>query len=62
MVGIYLGSLLVMGLLGLTVFAITELTDNILIGAGTGLLVVLIIVFLVYRATLKKYTKGFMDV
>ena len=61
-VGIYLGSLLVMGLLGLTVFAITELTDNILIGAGTGLLVVLIIVFLVYRATLKKYTKGFMDV
>ncbi|MBP2015777.1 hypothetical protein [Anaerococcus degeneri] len=59
---IYLGSLVIMGLLGLMVFAITEATDNIMIGAGTAFLVVLIISFLVYKACLKKYTKGFMDV
>lgn len=59
---IYLGSLVIMGLLGLMVFAITEATDNIMIGAGTAFLAVLIISFLVYKACLKKYTKGFMDV
>ena len=59
---LYLGSLVIMGLLGLMVFAITELTDNIVIGAGTAFLAVLIISFLVYKACLKKYTKGFMDV
>lgn len=59
---IYLGSLVIMGLLGLMVFAITEATDNIVIGAGTAFLAVLIISFLVYKACLKKYTKGFMDV
>lgn len=61
-VGLYLGSLVIMGLLGLMVFAITEATDNIIIGAGAAIIVVLIITFLVYKATLKKYTKGFMDV
>ena len=61
-VGLYLGSLVIMGLLGLMVFAITEATDNIIIGAGAAILAVLIITFLVYRACLKKYTKGFMDV
>lgn len=61
-VGLYLGSLVIMGLLGLMVFAITEATDNIIIGAGVAIIVVLIITFLVYKATLKKYTKGFMDV
>lgn len=59
---LYLGSLVIMGLLGLMVFAITEATDNIIIGAGAAILAVLIITFLVYRACLKKYTKGFMDV
>lgn len=59
---IYLGSLVIMGLLGLMAFAITEATDNIMIGAGTAFLAVLIISFLVYKACLKKYTKGFMDV
>lgn len=59
---LYLGSLVIMGILGLMVFAITELTDNIIIGAGVAFLAVLIITFLIYRATLKKYTKGFMDV
>lgn len=59
---LYLGSLVIMGLLGLMVFAITELTDNIMIGAGVAFLAVLIITFLIYRACLKKYTKGFMDV
>ena len=59
---LYLGSLVIMGLMGLMVFAITELTDNIIIGAGVAFLAVLIITFLIYRATLKKYTKGFMDV
>lgn len=61
-VGLYLGSLVIMGLLGLMVFAITEATDNIIIGAGAAILAVLVITFLVYKATLKKYTKGFMDV
>ena len=51
-----------MGLLGFVVFIITEATDNIIIGAGAAILAVLIITFLVYRACLKKYTKGFMDV
>ncbi|WP_311480472.1 hypothetical protein [uncultured Anaerococcus sp.] len=59
---LYLGSLVIMGLLGLMVFAITELTDNIMIGAGVSFLAVAIITFLIYRACLKKYTKGFMDV
>lgn len=59
---LYLGSLVIMGLLGLMVFAITELTDNIMIGAGVAFLAVVIITFLIYRACLKKYTKGFMDV
>lgn len=59
---LYLGSLVIMGLLGLMVFAITEATDNIIIGAGAAILAVLVITFLVYRACLKKYTKGFMDV
>ena len=59
---LYLGSLVIMGLLGLMVFAITEATDNIIIGAGAAIIVVLIITFLVYKATLKKYNKGFMDV
>lgn len=59
---LYLGSLVIMGLLGLMVFAITELTDNIMIGAGVALLAVSIITFLIYRACLKKYTRGFMDV
>ena len=59
---LYLGSLVIMGLLGLMVFAITEATDNIIIGASAAILAVLIITFLVYRACLKKYTKGFMDV
>ena len=61
-VGLYIGSLIVMGLLGFLVFIITEATDNIIIGAGAAAVVVLIITFLVYRACLKKYTKGFMDV
>ena len=59
---LYLGSLVLMGLLGLMVFMITEATDNIILGAGAALLLVLIITFLIYRATLKKYTRGFMDV
>ena len=59
---LYLGSLVIMGLLGLMVFAITEATNNIIIGAGAAILAILIITFLVYRACLKKYTKGFMDV
>ena len=59
---LYLGSLVIMGLLGLMVFAITEATDNIIIGAGAAILAVLVITFLVYRACLKKYSKGFMDV
>lgn len=59
---LYLGSLVVMGLLGFMVFAITEATDNIMIGASVAFITVLIITFLIYRATLKKYTKGFMDV
>lgn len=61
-VGLYIGSLIVMGLLGFLVFIITEATDNIIIGAGAAIIAVLIITFLVYRASLKKYTKGFMDV
>ena len=61
-VGLYIGSLIVMGLIGFIVFIITEATDNIIIGAGAAIIVVLIITFLVYKATLKKYTKGFMDV
>ena len=61
-VGLYIGSLIVMGLIGFIVFIITEATDNIIIGAGVAIIVVLIITFLVYKATLKKYTKGFMDV
>lgn len=61
-VGLYLGSLAIMGLLGFMVFIITEATDNIIIGAGAAILAVLVITFLVYRACLKKYTKGFMDV
>lgn len=59
---LYLGSLVMMGLLGFMVFMITEATDNIILGAGAALLLVLIITFLIYRATLKKYTRGFMDV
>ena len=59
---LYLGSLVIMGLLGLMVFIITEATDNIMIGAGVAFLAVVIITFLIYRACLKKYTKGFMDV
>lgn len=61
-VGLYIGSLIVMGLMGFLVFIITEATDNIIIGAGAAIIAVLIITFLVYRASLKKYTKGFMDV
>ena len=61
-VGLYIGSLIVMGLLGFMVYIITQATDNIIIGAGSAIIAVLIIVFLVYRASLKKYTKGFMDV
>lgn len=61
-VGLYIGSLIVMGLLGFLVFIITEATDNIIIGAGAAIIAVLIITFLVYRACLKKYRKGFMDV
>ena len=59
---LYLGSLVLMGILGFMVFMITEATDNIILGAGAALLLVLIITFLIYRATLKKYTRGFMDV
>ena len=59
---LYLGSLVMMGLLGFMVFMITEATDNIILGTGAALILVLIITFLVYRATLKKYTRGFMDV
>ena len=57
-----LGSFAIMGLLGFVVFIITEATDNIILGAGAAFFLVLIITFLIYRATLKKYTKGFMDV
>lgn len=59
---IYLGSLAIMGLLGFMVFIVTEFTDNIIIGAGLAFLAVVIITVLVYKACLKKYTKGFMDV
>ena len=59
---IYLGSLVIMGLLGFMVFIVTESTDNIIIGAGLAFLAVVIITVLVYKACLKKYTKGFMDV
>lgn len=59
---IYLGSLAIMGLLGFMVFIVTESTDNIIIGAGLAFLAVVIITVLVYKACLKKYTKGFMDV
>lgn len=59
---LYLGSMVIMGLLGFMAFRITEATDNIILGAGAALLLILIITFLVYRATLKKYTRGFMDV
>ena len=61
-VGLYIGSLVLMGLIGFMIYIITEVTDNILFGAGAAFIVVLIITFLVYRACLKKYTKGFMDV
>lgn len=59
---IYLGSLVIMGLLGFMVFIVTEFTDNIIIGAGLAFLAVVVITVLVYKACLKKYTKGFMDV
>ena len=59
---IYLGSLAIMGLLGFMVFIVTEFTDNIIIGAGLAFLAVVIITVLVYKACLKKYTRGFMDV
>ena len=61
-VGLYIGSLALMGLIGFMIYIITEATDNILFGAGAAFIAVLIITFLVYRACLKKYTKGFMDV
>ena len=61
-VGFYLGSLIVMGILALIVFAITETTDNIILGAGSAFLLVLLVTFIVLKACLKKYTKGFMDV
>ena len=61
-VGLYIGSLSLMGLIGFMIYIITEATDNILFGAGAAFIAVLIITFLVYRACLKKYTKGFMDV
>ena len=51
-----------MGLLGFMVFIVTEFTDNIIIGAGLAFLAVVVITVLVYKACLKKYTKGFMDV
>ena len=59
---IYLGSLVIMGLLGFMVFIVTEFTDNIIIGAGLAFLAVVVITVLVYKACLGKYTKGFMDV
>lgn len=59
---IYLGSLAIMGLLGFMFFIVTEFTDNIIIGAGLAFLAVVIITVLVYKACLKKYTRGFMDV
>ena len=59
---LYLGSMVIMGLLGFIAFRITEATDNIILGAGAALILILIVTFLVYRATLKKYTRGFMDV
>ncbi len=60
--GIYLGSFALLGLLGFLIYLITEATDNIFLGAGVAILVLLIITFVVYKAALKKYSKGFMDV
>lgn len=61
-VGLYLGSLAIMGLIGFLIYIITENTGNIIIGAGVAFILLLTIIFFVYRATLKKYTRGFMDV
>lgn len=61
-VGLYLGSMLIMAILGVIVFAITEYTDNIFLGAGVAFALVLVITILIIRACIKKYTKGFMDV
>lgn len=61
-VGLYLGSMLIMAILGVIVFAITKYTDNIFLGAGVAFALVLVITILIIRACIKKYTKGFMDV
>lgn len=60
--GIYLASFAFLALIGFIVYVITEASDNIFLGAGVAILLVLLITFVVIKACLKKYTRGFMDV
>lgn len=60
--GIYLFSMLVIGLLGGLVFLITVLTDNIMLALGLISALIVIITALIARACYKRYKKGFMDV